>query len=52
MLKNILNIEGAHKLTKNEQKSIKGNGPVQYFVCCPEDNNIAYSDCSIIECER
>jgi hypothetical protein len=24
MLKQILNLEGAHKLTKNEQKSIKG----------------------------
>jgi hypothetical protein len=28
MLKNILNLEGAQKLTKNEQKSIKGaNAP-------------------------
>jgi hypothetical protein len=26
MLKNILKLEGAQKLTKNEQKSIKGGG--------------------------
>jgi hypothetical protein len=28
MLKNILNLEGAQKLTKNEQKSINGGAPV------------------------
>ncbi|WP_189337072.1 hypothetical protein [Flavobacterium laiguense] len=27
MLKNILNLEGAQKLTKNEQKSINGGRP-------------------------
>lgn len=32
MLKNILNLEGAQKLTNNEQKQIKGGKPV---VCKP-----------------
>ena len=34
MLKNILNLEGAQKLTKNEQKSI--NGGKSYVPACAE----------------
>jgi hypothetical protein len=57
MLKNILKIEGAQKLNKNEQEKIIGagnNGPYEFVVCCPEDNNIAYPypDCRYIECSR
>jgi hypothetical protein len=37
MLKNILNVEGAQKLTKNEQKSITGG---KAPVCCLEWNPI------------
>ncbi|MFV8347628.1 hypothetical protein [Flavobacterium sp. ZB4P13] len=35
MLKNILNLEGAQKLTKNEQKSI--NGGVPKLICSSPD---------------
>lgn len=52
MFKNISKIEGAQELTSNEQKKIKGNGPGDFIVCCPEDNNIAYPDCTFIECSR
>jgi hypothetical protein len=39
MLKNILNLEGAQKLTKNEQKIIKGGIPVGcYFISYPGDS--------------
>jgi hypothetical protein len=34
MLKNILKLEGAQKLTRNEQKSINGGGCV--ILCCPD----------------
>ena len=37
MLKNILNLEGAQKLSKNEQKLIKGAGPE---LC--EDDTVCY----------
>jgi hypothetical protein len=36
MLKNILKLEGAQKLTKNEQKSIKGSGRGGNPCCDPE----------------
>lgn len=52
MLKNISRIEGAQELTINEQKQVKGSGPGEFIVCCPEDNNIAYPDCKYIECSR
>lgn len=52
MLKNILKLEGAQELTKNEQLKIKGNGGIEYIICCPEDNNIGYPDCTYIQCER
>lgn len=35
MLKNILKLDGAHQLSKNEQKSIKGSGPIK-AICPPE----------------
>ena len=39
MLKNILNLEGAQKLTKNEQKNIKGGIPVGcHFEYYPGDS--------------
>lgn len=50
LLKNILNLEGAQKLTINEQKNIKGSGPGEFTVCCPNDNDISYPDCTYIEC--
>lgn len=41
MLKNILNLEGAQKLTKKEQKNIKGGIPVGcYFISYP-GNSVA-----------
>ena len=52
MLKNILKLKGAQKLTKKEQLNIKGNGGIEFTVCCPEDNNISYPDCRFIECLR
>ena len=52
MLKNILKLEGAQELTKKEQLKIKGNGGIAYIICCPEDNNIEYPDCTYILCER
>jgi hypothetical protein len=54
MLKNILKLEGAQKLTKNEQKNINGGiGQKSNFVCCPDDDIIReYPDCSFIECQR
>lgn len=33
MLKNILNLEGAKRVTKNEQKTIKGGVPVCFKQC-------------------
>lgn len=33
MLKNILNLNGAQELSKNEQKSIHGGGPLQGSGC-------------------
>jgi hypothetical protein len=40
MLNNILKLEGAQKLTKNEQKSINGAGLRCYgseiVICCPD----------------
>jgi hypothetical protein len=39
MLKNILQLEGAQELTKNEQKSISGAGVCQgidILICCPD----------------
>ena len=42
MLKNISKIEGAQKLTENEQKAING-GQTNWEVCFPEDG-IAYPD--------
>lgn len=36
MLKNILNLEGAQKLSRNEQKSINGKGDGAILACrCP-----------------
>jgi hypothetical protein len=52
MLKKILKLKGAQELTKNEQLTIKGNGGIEFTVCCPEDNNISYPDCRYIECLR
>ncbi|WP_136667728.1 hypothetical protein [Flavobacterium sp. H122] len=51
MLKNILNLEGAHQLSKNEQKSIQGGrirckiGGVctQYGIQCAE------TDCMLVD---
>ncbi|MFV8347629.1 hypothetical protein [Flavobacterium sp. ZB4P13] len=38
MLKNILNLEGAQKLTKNEQKEINGGtGCSEYSICYEMD---------------
>ncbi|NRS89752.1 hypothetical protein HNQ02_002684 [Flavobacterium sp. 7E] len=34
MLKNILKLQGAQKLTKNEQKSINGGGSILYQQMC------------------
>jgi hypothetical protein len=36
MLKNILELEGAQKLTKNEQKSIKGGAAGRLCPVCPD----------------
>jgi hypothetical protein len=52
MLKTISKIDGAQELTINEQKIVRGGGPGEFIVCCPEDNNIAYPDCRYIECSR
>lgn len=43
MLKNILNLDGAQKLTETEQKSINGAGPK--LELCPEDSH--YVACMI-----
>jgi hypothetical protein len=56
MLKNILKLDGAQKLTKNEQKSIKGEGvypppgssrcsPRSEFVNCPVGYNCVDGSC-------
>jgi len=52
MLKNILKLDGAKELTKNEQLKINGTGGIEFTVCCPEDNNISYPDCRYVECLR
>jgi hypothetical protein len=41
MLKNILNLEGAQKLTKKEQKNIKGGIPVGCYVAYYPGNSLA-----------
>lgn len=35
MLQNILKLDGAQQLSKNEQKLVKGNGPIK-AICPPE----------------
>ncbi|CAM2826717.1 hypothetical protein [Flavobacterium frigoris] len=50
MLKNILKLEGAQKLTNNEQKSISG-GKVASFACsCNGQLIMAYVD-SVGDCQ-
>lgn len=52
MLKNILNLEGAQKLTKNEQKSIKGG--VFRECICPDGTSggfMSSKDC-VIYCSQ
>jgi len=47
MLKNILNLEGAQKLTKNEQKGIKG-GLCYPFAPCAEGYTWSMTKCDCL----
>jgi hypothetical protein len=44
MLKNILKLEGAQKLTKNEQKEVKG-GYIQPNYCADECRRVGLFGC-------
>ena len=53
MLKNILKLDGAQELKKNEQKSISGGGVVVSQQCssdldCPPDSYCTHGQCQVV----
>ena len=44
MLKNILNLEGVQKLSKNEQKNVNGGRCMAYYDCAEKGDGYSWSE--------